>query len=263
MATRATKRASAKKPRAKAKADPAVARAKKRAKAQQKRLDQLLSVEREHWAAGRLVIAGLDEVGAGPLAGPVTAACVVLDPDKVDLLLGVDDSKKVPAEERELLADLIKSSAHAWAVASASVAEIDEINILQAALLAMKRALADVAAQLGAIDHLLIDARKLDVPYAQTPIIKGDATSLSIAAASILAKVARDAEMAAYGAKFPGYGFERHKGYATEEHLEALRVQGVSPIHRRTFAPISTMLTQLSLFDPPSSPRAPTRRIER
>jgi ribonuclease HII len=107
---------------------------------------------------------------------------------------------------------------------------------------------------------MLVDARTLDAPYPQTPIIKGDATSVSIAAASILAKVARDAEMSAYATKFPGYGFERHKGYGTEEHLTALRVQGVSPIHRRTFAPISTMLTQLSLFDPPSSPRAPTRR---
>lgn len=249
MATRsrggAAKKPSAKKP----KVDPAVARAKRKQKAQQKRVEQLLEHEQVLWDGGQLVVAGLDEVGAGPLAGPVTAACVVLDPATARLLLGVDDSKKVPAAEREVLAELIKAHAKAWAVASASVAEIEAINILQASLLAMKRALEAVIAQLGAVDHLLIDARKLAHPLPQTPLIKGDSRSLSIAAASILAKVDRDREMTASAATYPGYGFERHKGYGTEDHLAAVKKHGVTPIHRRTFEPIRSMLVQPSLFD--------------
>jgi ribonuclease HII len=228
-------------------ANPA-ARVRKRKRAQLRRLDELLEYERKLWREGRLVVAGLDEAGAGPLAGPVVAACVVLDPDCVTELLGVDDSKRLSASARALLAEEIKSSARAFATGSASVEEIDRMNILQAGLLAMRRALDGVLAQLSPIDYLLVDARRVDAPIRQTAIIKGDAKSLSIAAASILAKVERDAVMTAAAIEYPSYGFEKHKGYGTGDHLAAVRTHGVTPLHRRTFEPISTMLNQLPLF---------------
>lgn len=209
----------------------------------------LLEFEHAHWAEGR-VVAGLDEAGAGPIAGPVTAGCVVLDPERLDELVGVDDSKALTAAQREAHADRIRGAVRAWAVAEASVAEIDRINIRQAGLLAMKRALDDVLAQIGDVHHLLVDARLVpDTEIPQTDLIKGDARSLSIAAASILAKVSRDAYMTAAAETYPGYGFEKHKGYGTAAHLAALRSQGVTPLHRRSFEPVHSMVTQLSLFD--------------
>lgn len=208
-----------------------------------------MELETPLWTAGSRRIAGLDEAGAGPLAGPIFAACVVVDPERAGFLLGVDDSKALTATARAERAEVIRTHALAFAVSSASVEEIDRINILQAGLLAMRRALDEVCAKLGAVDHVFIDARKLGSRFPETSIIKGDAKSLSIAAASILAKVARDAVMCEAAVSYPQYGFERHKGYATEDHLAAVRAHGPTPLHRRTFAPISTMLSQPSLFD--------------
>lgn len=214
-----------------------------------RRHEALLEFEREHWGEG-VVVAGLDEAGAGPIAGPVTAGCVVLDPDQLDALVGVDDSKSLSAAKREAHAETIKAAVRAWAVAEASVAEIDEINIRQAGLLAMKRALDEVLTKVGDVGHLLVDARV--VPGTQIPqsdLIKGDARSLSIAAASILAKVSRDAYMSGAALDFPEYGFDKHKGYGTAEHVAALKAHGVTPLHRRSFEPVRSMVTQLSLFD--------------
>jgi ribonuclease HII len=213
------------------------------------RLDVLLEHERLLWAQGKQAIGGLDEAGAGPLAGPVVAACVVLDPAKVGAFEGVDDSKKLTPKGRAEVAELIKTHARAWAIASATVEEIDRFNILQAALLAMRRALEEVRTRVPEVDHLLIDARKLELGIPETALIKGDSRSLSIAAASVLAKVERDAWMTRAAESYPNHGFEQHKGYGTEEHLAALRTHGVTPIHRKTFEPINTMLYQLRLFD--------------
>jgi ribonuclease HII len=211
------------------------------------RLETLLEHERRLWSEGKKAIAGLDEAGAGPLAGPIFAACVVLDPAKTKELEGVDDSKKMTEKNRERLVAAIKSASIAWAVGSATVEEIDRFNILRAGLLAMGRALDRVRASV-AVDHLFVDARELNAGITETSLIKGDATSLSIAAASVLAKVGRDAWMLEAAAQYPNHGFERHKGYGTEDHLAALRTHGVTPIHRKTFEPINTMLHQLSLF---------------
>lgn len=214
-----------------------------------RRHQSLLEFETPLWADG-LVVAGLDEAGAGPIAGPVTAGCVVLDPAQLDPLVGVDDSKSLSAAQREAHAEVIRTHARAWAVAEATVEEIDEINILQAGLLAMRRALEKVQREVPDVAHLLVDARtvpKVDVP--QTNLVKGDARSLSIAAASILAKVDRDAVMAKAAETYPEYGFDKHKGYGTAEHQAAIRAHGVTPLHRRTFEPIRTLVTQLTLFD--------------
>jgi ribonuclease HII len=223
-------------------------RARRRKKKKLAHHDALLEYERALWSQGCFFVAGLDEVGAGPLAGPVYAACVVLDPDKVCDLVGVDDSKKLTEKDRAQFASSIKTCARAWSIASASVEEIDRINILQAGLLAMRRAIDDVLVHLSQLDHLLIDARKLELQIPQTAIVKGDAKSLSIAAASVLAKVERDRVMTELAGAYPDYGFERHKGYATEDHIAALRRLGVTPLHRRSFEPISTLVNQLSLF---------------
>jgi ribonuclease HII len=212
------------------------------------RHEELLAFELPLWAED-MIVAGLDEAGAGPLAGPVTAGCVVLDPKSIDLLIGVDDSKALDPETRQRHAEKIREHAVAWAVAEASVAEIDRINIREAGLLAMKRALEMVLLKLPGVHHLLVDARLVpgtEIP--QSEIIKGDARSLSIAAASILAKVARDETMTRLATDWPAYGFERHKGYGTAEHLAALRQHGVTPFHRTTFEPIWTMIHQPSLF---------------
>jgi ribonuclease HII len=212
------------------------------------RHEELLELERAAWKGG-LLVAGLDEAGAGPLAGPVAAACVVLDPDRTDALVGVDDSKKLPEKRREELAEKIRSTARAWGVARATVKEIDQINILQAGRLAMRRALEQVLLTVRP-ERLLVDARTVpDIDIEQVALVRGDARSLSIAAASILAKVDRDAWMRDAAAAYPAYGFEAHKGYGTKRHLDAIRAHGVTPLHRRTFEPISTMLKQLSLFD--------------
>lgn len=207
-------------------------------RALRRRHKKLLVHERELWAQGLVRVAGLDEVGAGPLAGPLYAACVVLDPRLTDALVGVNDSKQLTALQREALDRQIRDHALGFAIAECTVEEIDRINIRNAALLGMRRALEAVEAKLGDAHHLLVDAHTLEVERPQTAIIKGDATSLSIAAASILAKVARDRVMDDYAAQFPGYGFERHKGYATAEHREALERLGPCPIHRRSFEPV-------------------------
>jgi ribonuclease HII len=184
------------------------------------------------------LIAGVDEAGRGPLAGPVYAACVVLDPRRP--IAGLRDSKKLASGRRAALAAAIRRSAAAWALGRAEVEEIDRLNILQASLLAMARAVAALSLR---PDRVLVDGR--DCPrleIAVEAIIGGDDRVPEIAAASILAKTARDAEMQRLDALYPFYGFDRHKGYPTPEHLAALSRHGVSPVHRRSFAPVRALL---------------------
>lgn len=184
------------------------------------------------------LIAGIDEVGRGPLAGPVVTAAVVLDPGKP--ILGLTDSKKLSEKRREQLVPMIEQCAYAWALGRAEVEEIDQLNILQASLLAMQRA---VAALPFAIEHALVDgnhAPNLNCPV--TTIIKGDMSEPAIAAASILAKVARDREMLVLDQLYPGYGLAKHKGYPTAQHQQALLELGPSPIHRQSFAPVRRVI---------------------
>ncbi|HUE55269.1 MAG TPA: ribonuclease HII [Candidatus Udaeobacter sp.] len=178
-------------------------------------------------------IAGLDEAGRGALFGPVVAAAVILNPKR--RIVGLDDSKKLAAEWRTELAVRIKEHALAWAVAEVDAQRIDAWNIYQASRQAMTAALEQLTIS---PDYLLIDAMQLDVLIEQKSLIKGDARSVSIAAASILAKTHRDARMEEWDAVYPQYGLARHKGYATADHLEALRVHGPSPLHRQSFAPV-------------------------
>ncbi len=196
------------------------------------------TIEAAALARGVGSVAGVDEAGRGPLAGPVTAAAVVLDPANIPQ--GLNDSKKLSAKARDALAHQIRLCAR-WAVAHASVEEIDALNILQASHLAMCRALAALSPAPG---HALIDGNRL--PKALTipaqAVVKGDARCLSIAAASILAKVERDAIMLRLAADFPGYGWERNAGYPAPAHLEALKRLGVTPHHRRSFAPVRNIL---------------------
>ena len=189
-------------------------------------------------ARGLTCIAGVDEVGRGPLCGPVTAAAVVLDPARIPV--GLDDSKKLTASRRAVLARQIWASANC-AVAHASVEEIDTLNILQASHLAMCRALAALPQQ---PDHVLIDGNRLprDLTLSAEAIVKGDARSLSIAAASIIAKQARDLLMVDLAQQHPGYGWEKNAGYPTKDHLEALLNLGVTPVHRRSFRPVHNIL---------------------
>ena len=191
-----------------------------------------------------LLVCGVDEAGRGPLAGPVYAACVILDPARQ--IRGLADSKVLTPERREVLAGRIKERALAYAIASASVEEIDEINILRASLLAMSRA---VAALSVTPHEVLVDGNQL--PPVSLPcraIVGGDASVRSISAASILAKTARDAYMCGLHALRPEYGFDKHKGYSTPEHLSALRAHGVCEFHRRSFAPVRELLMQATLF---------------
>jgi len=191
---------------------------------------------------GYTVIAGVDEVGRGPLAGDVLAAAVVLGEE---IPQGVTDSKKLTARRRESLAVAIKAQARAWCIARASVEEIDSLNILQASLLAMSRAVDGLA---QSPDLVLVDGNRLPRwRYEARPIVGGDALEPAIGAASILAKVERDAEMMALDRQYPDYGFARHKGYPTREHLDALQRLGVTPLHRKTFAPVKRLLTQGNL----------------
>jgi len=191
-----------------------------------------------------LLVCGVDEAGRGPLAGPVFAACVILDPGRQ--IRGLADSKVLAPERRELLARRIKERALAFAIASASVEEIDQINILQASLLAMSRA---VAALTMTPHEVLVDGNQLPpVTLPCRAIVGGDATVRAISAASILAKTARDAHMCELHALRPEYGFDRHKGYSTPEHLAALRAHGVCEFHRRSFAPVRELLVQMNLF---------------
>jgi ribonuclease HII len=207
-------------------------------RAEGQRVRHLLRYERALWAAGVVHIAGVDEAGMSPLAGPVAAGAVVFAPGS--RIPGIDDSKKLDAATRNRLATEIKKSAVAWSVAFAEVAEIDSINIYWAGLLAMRRAIDGLSV---APQHVLVDARGLkELPIPQQSIVKGDCKSLTIAAASILAKTARDALMCELEAAYPGYGFSKHKGYPVHEHLAAIERLGVSPIHRRSFAPIRAAL---------------------
>jgi len=178
-------------------------------------------------------IAGIDEAGRGALFGPVVAAAVILNPKR--RIVGLDDSKKLLPERRTELAARIKEHALAWSVAEIDAQRIDAWNIYQASRQAMTAALLQLAIS---PDYLLIDAMKLDVPVEQRSLIKGDARSVSIAAASILAKTHRDARMEEWDSVYPQYGLARHKGYATADHLEALRQHGPTPLHRYSFAPV-------------------------
>ena len=206
---------------------------KEREEKQAQRLQEMLSFEKELWAAGKDLIAGVDEVGRGPLAGPVVTAAVILPKDFS--LPGVDDSKKLSPKRREELFEQIKEAAVCWAVGRREPERIDEINILEAT----KEAMIDAVRALPAKpDHVLIDAVRLPgLGIPQTSIIKGDARSVSIAAASILAKVTRDREMVEMSKLYPGYAFESNKGYGTAAHYEGLKAQGPCPIHRKTFLP--------------------------
>lgn len=180
------------------------------------------------------LVAGVDEAGRGPLAGPVVAACVVLDPARP--IAGLADSKKLSPQRRTLLAVQIRDRALAWAVASASPSEIDEHNILRATLLAMARAVEGLGVR---PDEILVDGLHCPpVSCRARAVVKGDATVPSISAASILAKTDRDAMMDELHEQFPGYGFDRHRGYPTPEHVEALRRLGPTAVHRRSFAPV-------------------------
>ena len=178
-------------------------------------------------------IAGVDEAGRGCLFGPVFAAAVILDPDR--RIRGLADSKTLDEERRNELAPLIRANAVAWAIGTASAEEIDRINIRQASRLAMRRAVESLAPN---CDYLLVDALTIDWPVPQQALIKGDARVRSIAAASILAKVSRDACLTELDLQYPGYGLARHKGYPTPEHKEALFRLGPTPLHRRSYAPV-------------------------
>jgi ribonuclease HII len=201
-----------------------------------------LRFESELWAKGLLRVAGLDEAGRGAWAGPVSAGVVILpaDPQITTRLSGVRDSKEMTPAERAAWAEIIRASATAWGVGFASNTEIDALGIVPATRLAMLRALECLAFP---PEHLLIDALRLPGnPLRQTPLIKGDARSLSIAASSVLAKTARDALMVALEEQFPGYGFARHKGYGTAVHAEALQRLGPCEIHRYSFEPVKARL---------------------
>lgn len=184
------------------------------------------------------MIAGVDEVGRGPLIGAVVAAAVILDPNNP--IEGLTDSKKLSEKKRQCLAKLIKERAICWAIGRAEVEEIDEINILQASLRAMKRAVEGLD---KSPDHCLIDGNRCpDLNCTSEAIVKGDLKEEAIGAASIVAKVARDSEMKELDNQYPGYGIAQHKGYPTKAHLEALNRLGVTKIHRRTFAPVKKLL---------------------
>jgi len=190
------------------------------------------------------LICGVDEAGRGPLAGAVYAAAVILNPEKP--IPGLADSKKLSEKKRDTLAVEIKQHALAWAIASSSVEEIDSINILQASLLAMKRAVEAMQLQFGISPHLVqVDGNK--TPAINLPceaIIKGDSKVQAISAASILAKTARDAELYELDKQYPLYGFAQHKGYPTAAHVALLQQHGVSPVHRKSYAPVRLLLNR-------------------
>jgi ribonuclease HII len=205
------------------------------------RLGHLLRRERELWASGARRVAGVDEAGVGPLAGPVVAAAVVFEAGV--FVSGADDSKRLSPSRREALAAEIRERACSWSVAAVDPSEIDRLNVYRAGLEAMRRALEGLAV---APDHVLVDARRIPgIEIAQEPIVGGDRRCHAIAAASILAKTERDRLMAGLDRLYPGYGFADHKGYPTEAHREAIRRLGPCPEHRRSF----TLLAQPRLFE--------------
>lgn len=194
------------------------------------RLDNMRKFEKPLYEAGVKYIAGIDEVGRGPLAGPVVACSLIL---KKDILIeGINDSKKLSESKREKLFDIILENVEAYGLGIVNEKVIDEINILNATKKAMTEAVNKMQI---APEHLLIDAEKLNIGIPYTPIIKGDALSISIAAASIIAKVTRDRMMQEYDLIYPGYNFTKNKGYGTKEHIDAILKLGPSPIHRKTF----------------------------
>ncbi len=195
--------------------------------------EEKLQYERALMAKGYRYIAGVDEVGRGPLAGPVVCAAVIMPIEEADLIVGVDDSKKLSAKKREQLSELIKEKAIAYSVYEVSEQIIDEINILEATKLGMKMALLSLSVT---PDMVLTDGNMtLDITLPQYSIVKGDALSYSIGAASIVAKVHRDAMMDEYAKLYPAYAFDSNKGYGTAAHIQAIKEQGLCPIHRRTF----------------------------
>ncbi len=206
--------------------------------------------ERETRSAGFGVIAGVDEVGRGCLFGPVAAAAVVLDPRRP--IPGLADSKTLDRADRERLAAKIRERSAAWAVAGVDAAWIDRVNIYQAARLAMQRAVAQLSLR---PDFLLVDAMRLELPIEQRSLIKGDARCRSIAAASIVAKVERDAWMERWDETYPGYGLASNKGYGTPDHLDALRRLGPTPAHRISFAPVRAVARGCRLTPLPHTPQ--------
>ena len=212
----------------------------KRIEKEQKRAEHFIEMQYyEHLAykEGASFIAGVDEVGRGPLAGPVVAAAVILPKNIEDL--GFDDSKKLSASKREEIYRLIQEKAIAIGIGIVDADIIDQVNIYQASRLAMQQAVSELKIQ---PDYLLIDAMKIDVNTPQIGIIKGDAKSISIAAASIVAKQVRDQMMQEFDELYPGYDFSNNAGYGTPKHLEGLKTKGICPIHRKTFAPIKDFL---------------------
>ncbi len=192
-------------------------------------------------------ICGVDEAGRGPLAGPVFAASVIFDADNpID---GLADSKTLSAPRRDELANVIRTQARAWAIASASVEEVDSLNILWATMLAMKRAVQTLTV---VPTEVLVDGNRCpDLTYPVTAVIKGDALVPEISAASILAKVARDQHMLQLHRQYPDYGFDQHKGYPTKNHIQALRDHGVSPVHRQSFSPVRALVDSSNAKGPP------------
>ena len=200
------------------------------------RLEKMLAYEKELYAQGIDLIAGVDEVGRGPLAGPVVAAAVILP--KACKILGLNDSKKIPKSKHKEIYEAVLQNAIAIGIGIKDNQVIDQVNIYEATKLAMMEAIGQLEPQ---PQHLLIDAMKLDLPIPQTSIIKGDANSLSIAAASIVAKVTRDQMMEKFDREYPGYDFAKNAGYGTANHLAGLDQLGVTPIHRRSFEPVKSM----------------------
>ncbi len=197
------------------------------------KFEQMTYYERNVMAQGFRLIAGVDEVGRGPLAGPVVAAAVILPQDFY--LAGIDDSKKLSEKKRQEYNHIIRKEAISVSIAMIQADEIDRINIYEATKKAMKSAIATLHTP---PDYLLIDAMKLETPYPSESIIKGDAKSVSIAAASIVAKTARDELMKEIAQTYPAYGFEHNMGYGTKEHLQAIQTHGITQYHRKSFAPI-------------------------
>ena len=200
------------------------------------RLEGMLTYEKECYARGMELIAGVDEVGRGPLAGPVVAAAVILP--KACKIPGLNDSKKIPKSKHKEIYEAVLQNAIAIGIGIKDNHVIDQVNIYEATKLAMMEAIGQLDPQ---PQHLLIDAMKLDLPISQTSIIKGDANSLSIAAASIVAKVTRDQMMEEFDCEYPGYDFTQNAGYVTAKHLAGLHKLGVTPIHRRSFEPVKSM----------------------
>jgi ribonuclease HII len=207
-------------------------------------LIDLLAYEKELYEEGIEYIAGTDEAGRGPLAGPVVAAAVILP--KGLIITGVNDSKQLTEKKREELFDLINEKALAVGVCFIDNNKIDEINILEASRLAMMEAIKKLKIK---PQYVLSDAMPMNIDIPVKPIIKGDALSESIAAASIIAKVSRDRFMDEMDLKYPNYGFKKHKGYPTKDHIEAIKKYGITPIHRKTFKPIKNMLIEQLEFD--------------